>query len=48
MITYVTKSWYPVEHIQITPMRLWEFEDLSPILTTELKKEMLLTPKAKK
>lgn len=48
IITYATKSWYPVEHIQITPMRLWEFEDLSPILTKELKKEILLTPKAKK
>lgn len=41
------KVWYPVEHIQITPMRLWEFEDLHPILTQEFKEELLRTPKAK-
>lgn len=41
------KIWYPVEYIQITPMRLWEFEDLYPILTREFKEEILRIPKAK-
>lgn len=41
------KIWYPVEYIQITPMRLWEFEDLYPILTKEFKEEILRIPKAK-
>jgi hypothetical protein len=41
------KIWYPVEHLQITPMRLWEFEDLQPILTKEFKEEILRMPKAK-
>ncbi|MBB5623542.1 hypothetical protein HDE69_004628 [Pedobacter cryoconitis] len=41
------KIWYPVEYIQITPMRLWEFEDLYPILTKEFKEEILRIPKAR-
>lgn len=45
IMNYV-KVWYPVEHIQITPMRLWEFEDLYPILTKEFKEEILRIPKA--
>ena len=48
LMTYVTKSWYPVEYIQITPMRIWEYEDLYPILTKDLKKGILLANKAKR
>lgn len=48
ILNYSVNCWYPVEHIQITPMRLFEFEDLYPILTKEFKKEILLNPKAKK
>lgn len=40
------KGWYPVEYIQVTPMRLWEFDDLHSLLTKELKEEILSTPKA--
>lgn len=39
-------NWYPVEHLQITPMILFEYEDLQPLLTKELKEEILLTDKA--
>ena len=41
-------NWYPVEHIQITPMILFSYEDLYPLLTKEFKQEILNTPKAKK
>ncbi|MBX3253594.1 MAG: hypothetical protein KF862_05585 [Chitinophagaceae bacterium] len=40
-------NWYPVEHIQITPMILFSYEDLYPILTKEFKQEILNMPKAK-
>lgn len=39
------KQWRPVEKIQITPMYLFEFEDLYPLLTPEFKKQILYTPK---
>ena len=45
ILNYV-KNWYPIEHIQITPMRLWEFDELYPILTKEFKEEILRMPKA--
>jgi hypothetical protein len=48
ILNYSVNCWYPVEYIQITPMRLFEFEDLKPILTKEFKKEILYKPKAKK
>jgi hypothetical protein len=48
ILNYCINCWYPVEYIQITPMRLFEFEELYPILTKEFKKEILLKPKAKK
>jgi hypothetical protein len=47
IMTYTINSWYPVEHIQVTPMRLWEYKDIRPIFTKELREEILLTPKAK-
>lgn len=47
LMTFVN-NWYPVEHIQITPMILFSYEDLYPLLTKEFKQEILNTPKAKK
>lgn len=41
-------NWYPVEYIQITPMILFSYEDLYPLLTKEFKQEILQAPKAKK
>lgn len=41
------KNWYPVEYIQITPMVLFSYEDLYPLLTTAWKQEILHTPKGK-
>lgn len=46
VLTFVN-NWYPVEHIQITPMTLFSYEDLYPLLTKEFKQEVLQTPKAK-
>lgn len=40
-------NWYPVEYIQITPMILFSYEDLYPLLTKEFKQEILNTSKAK-
>ncbi|MFH6993732.1 hypothetical protein [Flavobacterium sp. FlaQc-48] len=45
ILNYV-KKWYPVEHIQVTPIQIFQFEDLYPILTKEFKNEILETPKA--
>ncbi|MHC8947996.1 hypothetical protein [Sphingobacterium hungaricum] len=42
----IARNWYPVEHIQITPMILFSYEDLYPLLTKELKEEILRMPKA--
>ncbi|UZJ64644.1 hypothetical protein OKW96_20265 [Sphingobacterium sp. KU25419] len=39
------KNWYPVEYIQITPMVLFSYEDLYPLLTIAWKQEILHTPK---
>jgi len=47
LITYAANAWYPVEHLQITPMKLWSFEDLYPIFTKDLKEELLLMSKAR-
>ena len=47
LMTFVN-NWYPVEHLQITPMILFSYEDLYPLLTKEFKQEILNTPKAKK
>lgn len=46
LMTFVN-NWYPVEHIQITPMILFSYEDLYPLLTKEFKQEILRIPKAK-
>lgn len=46
LMTFVN-NWHPVEHIQITPMILFSYEDLYPLLTKEFKQEILNTPKAK-
>ncbi|MGJ1446421.1 hypothetical protein ACR79S_09405 [Sphingobacterium spiritivorum] len=46
LINFVN-NWYPVEHIQITPMILFSYEDLYPILTKDFKQEILSIPKAK-
>ncbi len=40
-------NWYPVEHIQVTPMILFSYEDLYPLLTKEFKQEILQAPKGK-
>jgi hypothetical protein len=45
---FATKFWYPIEHLQIVPMKLWCYEDLIPILDKELKREILKTNKEKK
>jgi hypothetical protein len=45
LLTYATVAWFPVEHTQIAPMRLWEFAELLPILTGELTEQILLLPK---
>ncbi|WP_400260875.1 hypothetical protein ACFX5U_12395 [Sphingobacterium sp. SG20118] len=44
LVTFA-KNWYPVEHIQITPMVLFDYEDLLPLLTKEFKQEILNIPK---
>jgi hypothetical protein len=46
LLRFSCKAWWPVEHIQITPMKLLMFEDLQPILTQELKNKILYSPKA--
>ena len=45
LLTYAAIAWFPVEHTQVVPMRLWEFTELFPILTTELTTQLLLLPK---
>jgi tetratricopeptide (TPR) repeat protein len=45
LLTYAAIAWFPVEHTQVAPMRLWEFAELLPILTTELTTQLLLLPK---
>lgn len=47
LMTFVN-NWFPVEHIQITPMILFSYEDLYPLLTKEFKQEILNMPKTKK
>lgn len=44
LLTFAT-NWYPVEHIQITPMVLFDYDDLLPLLTKEFKQEILNMPK---
>ena len=46
LLTYAAIAWFPVEHTQIAPMRLWEFAELLPILTSALTTQLLLLPKA--
>lgn len=46
ILTYAALAWFPVEHTQIAPMRLWEFGELLPILTSELTEKILVLPKA--
>ena len=46
LLTYAAIAWFPVEHTQVVPMRLWEFAELLPILTSELTTQLLLLPKA--
>ena len=46
ILQFATKCWYPVEAIQVMPMRLLKFEELNPILTKEFKNEILLSQKA--
>jgi tetratricopeptide (TPR) repeat protein len=46
LLTYAAIAWFPVEHTQVAPMRLWEFAELLPILTTELTTQLLLLPKS--
>ncbi len=45
LLRFSCKAWFPVEHIQITPMKLWMFEDLQPIFTQELKNKILYSSK---
>ncbi len=40
--------WYPIEHLQIVPMKLWRYEDLLPLIDKELKLEILKANKEKK
>jgi hypothetical protein len=47
LMTFVTKSWCPVEILQITPMRVWEYDELYPLLTKNMKKKILYALKAK-
>jgi len=42
------QNWYPVENIQIAPMGLFEYNDILPILTKELKEKILYMSKAVK
>lgn len=43
ILEYCSKAWFPVEYIQIAPMKLFSFEDLLPILTKEFKEKILFT-----
>lgn len=45
LLTYAAIAWFPVEHTQVAPMRLWEFAELLPILTSVLTTQLLLLPK---
>lgn len=45
LLTYAAIAWFPVEHTQVAPMRVWEFAELLPILTSELTTQLLLLPK---
>lgn len=47
ILTYAAIAWFPVEHTQVVPMRLWEFEELYPILTPAFKGEILALSKAR-
>lgn len=47
ILLFATLAWFPVEFVQVAPMRLWQFEDLQPILTPELKEEILALPKGR-
>lgn len=46
LLTYAAIAWFPVEHIQVAPMRLWEFNELSSILTQDLREKILALPKS--
>lgn len=48
ILRFAEKFWYPIEHLQIVPMKLWCFEDLLPLIDKELKLEILAVNKAKK
>jgi len=45
LLTYAAIAWFPVEHTQVAPMRVWEFAELLPILTSELTTQFLLLSK---
>jgi hypothetical protein len=46
LLTYAAIAWFPVEHTQVAPMRLWEFAELLPLLTPEVTMRLLTLPKA--
>jgi hypothetical protein len=43
--TMTTKAWYYVEAMQVAPMQLWAHDDLAPVLTAKLCRELLELPK---
>ncbi|MBS0027231.1 hypothetical protein ACTJJ0_12260 [Chitinophaga sp. 22321] len=47
LIRYAERSWWPVEHLQVLPMRVFEYGELLPILNNEFKMEILNLPKVK-
>jgi len=46
LIRYAEKCWWPVEHFQILPMKVFEYDELKTVLTSELKQQILEVPKA--
>lgn len=46
LLTYAAIAWFPVEHTQIAPMRLWEFSELLPLLTPIFTEKILRLPKS--
>jgi len=43
--TLTSKAWFPIEHPQITPMKLWAEDDLQKIMKRDFCKEILYLPK---
>lgn len=48
ILRFASKFWLPIEHLQIVPMKLFQYEDLMEIMDKEIKSEILKTDKEKR